>query len=128
MQRIIVLTAVIAALAAPAHAQFVVIRSGEPRAGRVDCGSHAGANTTRSWRNTRRSSGCRGGWGTWTPYRIPPVSNAEHDVSRWEFGGPWLQGLNGGDPDGAAYRASHTPSGASRQHLAATAARCTAGG
>jgi hypothetical protein len=105
MQRIIVLTAVIAALAAPAHAQFVVI----------DPGNLAQAvliadRTLREYETlvaqyetlVRMSQGL----GNLDSYRIPPVPNAEHDVSRWEFGGPWLQGLNSGDPDGAAYRGS----------------------
>jgi hypothetical protein len=36
-------------------------------------------------------------------YRIPSVSMTSHDVSRWEYGRPWLEGLNDGDATGAAY-------------------------
>jgi hypothetical protein len=36
-------------------------------------------------------------------YRVPTISTSAHDVGRWEFGGPWLQGLNSGDATGAAY-------------------------
>jgi hypothetical protein len=36
-------------------------------------------------------------------YRMPTIPSTRHDVARWEYGGPWLQGLNSGDPDGTAY-------------------------
>jgi hypothetical protein len=41
--------------------------------------------------------------GSLDSYRIPPVSITSHDVSRWQYGRPWLQGLNSGDATGAAY-------------------------
>jgi Domain of unknown function (DUF4141) len=42
--------------------------------------------------------------GSLDSYRIPSVAITSHDVSRWEYGRPWLQGLNSGDATGAAYR------------------------
>jgi hypothetical protein len=41
--------------------------------------------------------------GSLDSYRIPAVAITSHDVSRWEYGRPWLQGLNSGDATGAAY-------------------------
>lgn len=93
------------ALAAPARAQFVV----------VDHGNLAQAvliaeRTLREYEAlmaqyqtlVRMSQGL----GNLDRYRIPTIPAAEHDVQRWEYGRPWLQGLNSGDPNGAAYRAS----------------------
>jgi len=42
-------------------------------------------------------------------YRIPPVDITRHDPSRWEYGRPWIQGLNGGDPTGEGYWATTVP-------------------
>jgi Domain of unknown function (DUF4141) len=42
-------------------------------------------------------------FGSLDAYRIPSVPITSHDVSRWEYGRPWLQGLNSGDATGAAY-------------------------
>lgn len=41
--------------------------------------------------------------GSLDAYRIPSISIASHDTGRWEYGRPWLQGLNSGDATGAAY-------------------------
>lgn len=46
------------------------------------------------------------GLGSMESYRIPTISITRHDPSRWEYARPWLQGLNSGDPTGAAYRAT----------------------
>src|SRR5688572_9104481 len=46
------------------------------------------------------------GLGNLQRYRMPTIPAAEHDLQRWEYGRSWLQGLNTGDPNGAAYRAS----------------------
>jgi conjugal transfer/entry exclusion protein len=43
------------------------------------------------------------GLGNLDRYRVPTVVTNSHDVGRWEYGRPWLQGLNSGDPTGAAY-------------------------
>jgi hypothetical protein len=38
-------------------------------------------------------------------YRVPTIPIVSHDTQRWDFGRPWLQGLNSGDAAGAAYLA-----------------------
>jgi hypothetical protein len=42
-------------------------------------------------------------------YRVPPIGIGRHDLSRWAYGRPWIQGLNDGDPTGAAYLAASVP-------------------
>lgn len=44
------------------------------------------------------------GLGSMEGYRIPTITTVRHDPARWEFGRPWLQGLNAGDPAGTGYR------------------------
>src|SRR5688572_18130557 len=105
MKRILLVASAIVAFARPAPAQFVV----------VDHGNLAQAvliaeRTLREYETLmaqyqtllRMSQGL----GNMERYRIPTVSGAEHDVSRWTYGRSWLQGLNTGDPSGAAYRGS----------------------
>jgi hypothetical protein len=36
-------------------------------------------------------------------YKIPAVPTFNHDVGRFDFGQPWLEGLNSGDPRGERY-------------------------
>jgi hypothetical protein len=45
------------------------------------------------------------GLGDMTGYRLPGTPASAHDVARWEYAGPWLQGLNGGDAERSAYEA-----------------------
>ena len=49
------------------------------------------------------------GLGNMDRYRIPTIAITRHDPSRWEYGRPWIQGLNSGDPTGAAYWATTVP-------------------
>jgi hypothetical protein len=42
-------------------------------------------------------------------YRTPPIALTRHDAARWEYGRPWIQGLNSGDATGDAYRATTLP-------------------
>jgi conjugal transfer/entry exclusion protein len=49
------------------------------------------------------------GLGNMESYRVPTIPITRHDPSRWEYGRPWIEGLNGGDPTGAAYRATTVP-------------------
>jgi hypothetical protein len=42
-------------------------------------------------------------------YRIPAITATRHDVGRWQYGRPWLQGLNSGDATGSAYWATALP-------------------
>ncbi len=41
--------------------------------------------------------------------RVPSIPISVHDPSRAMFGRPWIQGLNSGDPTGAAYYAAALP-------------------
>ena len=49
------------------------------------------------------------GLGSLDPYRIPSISVTRHDLGRWEYGRPWLDGLNSGDPAGTGYWATTLP-------------------
>jgi hypothetical protein len=49
------------------------------------------------------------GLGNLDRYRIPTIAITRHDPGRWEYGRPWIQGLNSGDPTGAAYWATTVP-------------------
>ena len=43
------------------------------------------------------------GLGAMGQYKIPVIGITGHDVGRWTYGAPWLQGLNSGDPRGTLY-------------------------
>jgi conjugal transfer/entry exclusion protein len=105
MRRTICTALLVVVLATPASAQFAV----------VDPGNLAQAvliaeRTLREYEAlmaqyqtlVRMSQGL----GNMQRYRIPTIEVAEHDVTRWAHGRSWLQGLNAGDPSGAAYRGS----------------------
>jgi len=47
--------------------------------------------------------------GDLTAYQIPPIAITRHDSGRWEFGRPWIEGLNSGDARGTAYLATALP-------------------
>jgi hypothetical protein len=49
------------------------------------------------------------GLGSMDHYRTPPIALTRHDAGRWEYGRPWIQGLNSGDATGEAYRATTLP-------------------
>ena len=49
------------------------------------------------------------GLGAMEGYRIPTISATRHDADRWPYARAWLQGLNSGDPTGAAYWATTIP-------------------
>lgn len=49
------------------------------------------------------------GLGNMESYRVPTIPITGHDPSRWEYGRPWIEGLNGGDATGAAYWATTVP-------------------
>ena len=49
------------------------------------------------------------GLGNMEVYRTPPIALTMHDPGRWEYARPWIQGLNSGDPTGAAYLSTALP-------------------
>jgi hypothetical protein len=46
----------------------------------------------------------RGYGGSFAPYRIPTLPQLNHEVGRYPFGAPLLEGLNSGDPYGDRYK------------------------
>ncbi len=49
------------------------------------------------------------GLGRMDQFRTPPFAAVRHDPGRWSFAGPWIGGLNVGDPTGAGYLATALP-------------------
>src|SRR5262245_9458630 len=99
MTRVLRVGLLLLALTAPPTAQFVVI----------DHGNLAQAvliaeRTLREYETLvaqyatilRMSQGL----GDMTGYRLSEIPAGSHDVARWEYAGPWLQALNGGDAEG----------------------------
>jgi len=102
MRRLVALTLVATFFAMPARAQLTV----------VDLGNLAQAiliaDRTLQEYNTllqqyeailRMSQGL----GAMNKYRIPAIGVTGHDVGRWQYGAPWLEGLNSGDAGGTLY-------------------------
>ena len=108
MRRILVLLIALSAAAAPAHAQLVVIDPGN-----LVQTSLIAERTLRTYENlvaqyetlVRMAQGL----GNLDRYRLPSVAISRHDPSRWTYGAPWLQGLNGGDLRGELYRKTTRP-------------------
>ena len=96
------------AVATPAHAQLVVIDPGN-----LVQTSLIAERTLRTYENlvaqyetlVRMAQGL----GNLDRYRLPSVAISRHDPSRWTYGSPWLQGLNGGDLRGELYRQTTRP-------------------
>jgi hypothetical protein len=57
------------------------------------------------------------GLGDLTGYTVPPIAITRHDGGRWEFGRPWIEGLNAGDPEGMGYQATAVPLQRPDRHL-----------
>jgi len=49
------------------------------------------------------------GLGDMERFRTPPIALTQHDPLRWTYGRAWLEGLNSGDPSGAAFNATALP-------------------
>jgi conjugal transfer/entry exclusion protein len=47
--------------------------------------------------------------GNLDPYRVPAIAATSHDLSRWQYGRPWLRGMNSSDASGALYRETTLP-------------------
>jgi Domain of unknown function (DUF4141) len=99
---------IVAALATPLQAQWVVIDPGNL--------AQAILIAERTWRHyqeLRRQYETilrmGQGLGNMEGYRIPTIPITNHDPGRWEYGRPWIQGLNSGDATGAAYLATTVP-------------------
>ncbi len=103
MTRILSATTLFVLLTAPARAQVVVYDPGN-----LEQAVLIAQRTLREYQEllaqyqtiVRMSQGLANLDG----YRVPSIPMTAHDVGRWEYGRPWLQGLNTGDATGAAYR------------------------
>lgn len=105
---VLMLAASLTALAAPAHAQLVVI---DP--------TNLVQTTTIAYRVQQEYAELRAQYltvlrmaqrlGDLDRYRTPSIALTRHDPSRWDFGRPWIQALNSGDPTGASYFATALP-------------------
>ena len=49
------------------------------------------------------------GLGSMDRFRVPAIQITRHDPTLWEYGRLWIEGLNNGDPSGAAYAATTLP-------------------
>ena len=101
-RRLIALTVVTCLLAVPARAQFVVIDPGNlAQAILIADRTLQEYNTLlRQYEAILRMSQ---GLGAMGQYRIPVIGITGHDVGRFPYGAPWLQGLNSGDARGTLY-------------------------
>lgn len=107
-RRIWITCSVVACIAVPAQAQFVVID---------------GANLVQTTLIARRMQQhyeelraqyltvlrMAQGLGNMEGYRIPTIPITWHDAGRWEYGRPWIQALNSGDAAGTAYLSTGLP-------------------
>lgn len=105
MRRMLFATLVVASLTAPASAQFAVIDQGN-----LTQSVLIAERTLREYETLiaqyqtllRMSQGL----GNMERFRIPTIRGTDHDLQGREYGRSWLQGLNAGDPTGAAYRSA----------------------
>lgn len=103
MARISTALILVAILVSPARAQIVVTDPGN-----LAQATLIAERTLREyqalWEQYQTILRMAQGLGNMDRYRIPPGSITGHDPSRWQYGSPWLQGLNSGDPRGTLYR------------------------
>jgi hypothetical protein len=93
----------LATLAVPARAQFVVTDPGN-----LAQATLIAERTLREydtlWQQYQTIRRMSQGLGPMDRYRIPPIGLTGHDPGRWPYGAPWLQGLNSGDARGRLYQ------------------------
>lgn len=108
VQRMLITGVFVAALATPAHAQLTVF---DPLnfAEAVLIAQRTQRQYEELMAQYRTILRMGQGLGSLDPYRIPSIAATRHDVGRWPYGRAWLQGLNSGDPAGAAYWATTLP-------------------
>src|SRR5712691_12942142 len=99
MKRLIFVVVLVAALVAPVGAQLVVVDPGN-----LTQTVMIAERTLREYETliaqyetiVRMSQSL----GSLDRYRIPTIGITGHDPSRWQYGAPWLQGMNTGDARG----------------------------
>jgi hypothetical protein len=107
-RRLLLFLTVVSLIAAPAHAQLVVLDPG-----------NLVQTTLIAYRMQQHYAELRAqyltilrmgqGLGNLNPYRIPTIPITAHDPGRWDFGRTWIQALNNGDATGAAYLSTTLP-------------------
>jgi conjugal transfer/entry exclusion protein len=107
MRRVAVLTLFLLALSIPARAQIVVVDPGN-LAQAVLIADRTLREYELVWAQYQTILRIAQGLGSMDRYRIPTIGITGHDVGRFEYGAPWLQGLNSGDARGTLYgQATH---------------------
>ena len=108
IRRIVTATVILAACASPVRAQLVVVDPGN-LAQAILIAERAWRHYDELQRQYRTILRMAEGLGSMEQYRTPPIALTRHDAGRWEYGRPWIQGLNSGDATGDAYRATTLP-------------------
>ena len=108
IRRTLVAIVILAACASPAQAQWVVIDPAN-LAQAILIAERAWRHYDELQRQYRTILRMGEGLGSMERYRTPPIALTRHDAGRWEYGRPWIQGLNSGDAGGDAYRATTLP-------------------
>src|SRR5688572_22714248 len=108
MVRKIAALALVVLVATPAQAQFAVIDNANlAQAILIVQRTQRHLEELRAQYLTIRRMAQR--LGPMDQFRTPPFALARHNVGRWAFAGPWIAGLNVGDPTGAGYLATAIP-------------------
>lgn len=104
MRHLLILTSLCLLLAKPAQAQLVVIDPGNLiQAIAIAERTLRHYQTLQAqYRTIQRLA--RGLGDSMEGYRVPAIPITRHDLGRWDYGRPWLAGLNSGDATGDAYR------------------------
>lgn len=109
IRRTLTATVILAVVcASPAQAQWVVIDPAN-LAQAILIAERAWRHYDELQRQYRTILRMGEGLGSMEQYRTPPIALTQHDAGRWEYGRPWIQGLNSGDAAGEAYRATTLP-------------------
>ena len=108
IRRTLAAIVILAACASPAQAQWVVIDPAN-LAQAILIAERAWRHYDELQRQYRTILRMGEGLGSMEQYRTPPIALTRHDAGRWEYGRPWIQGLNSGDATGDAYRATTLP-------------------
>jgi conjugal transfer/entry exclusion protein len=108
IRRCITVLVVVGFTATPAHAQLAVIDPANLTQA-VLIAQRAQRHYEELQAQFRTIRRMAQGLGGMQGYRIPAITATRHDVGRWQYGRPWLQGLNSGDATGSAYWATALP-------------------
>ena len=93
VRRLVLVIIVIALVSVPAHAQLAVIDPANLEQA-VLIAQRAQRHYEELQAQYRTILRMSQGLGNMEGYRIPTISSTRHDVGRWLYGQPWLQGLN----------------------------------